>query len=532
MREVKEPKRKFTDKLDRFIGFFSPAWEFKRRVARYANDFARNKFSMRGSYSGASKDRLRDSWLPGGGSADADLLPDLPELRERSRDLMRNDGVAAGIEITMTANVIGTGISPQSNVHKDDLGITDEAVDQFQSRAERAWQKWEPFADAGNRMSFWEIQNLIESQIIQNGEVIIIPEMIDEPGRPYFLALNIVESDRLKTPSDLISNKSIRDGVEIGSRGEPVAYYICKTHPGDVTYTRRMPASNDYIRYEALNKYGRKNIFHLYWIKRPGQTRGIPFFAPVINKFKDLNEYMEAELVAARVAACFAMFIKKTDAYGAAINNTNRIQDGKRIESLEPGMIEYLNVGEEPSPFNPQRPGAQFDPFVEKVLRFIGVGIGMPYELVFKDFSKTNYSSARAAILEGRKFFKQEQLWLSEKICQPTWIMLLDEAYLRGELDAPDYFKKHLDWTRARWIGPGWGYIDPEKEINASIDAIDNNLSSLADECATHGRDYEEILQQRAREEQKKKELGIEPSKPRNNILVGVTKKDNQGGQE
>jgi len=86
---------------------------------------------------------------------------------------------------------------------------------------------------------------------------------------------------------------------------------------------------------------------------------------------------------------------------------------------------------------------------------------------------------------------------------------------LRNEFDAADYFKNHLDWTKARWIAPGWGYIDPEKEINASITAIDNNLSSLADECAAHGRDYEEIMQQRAREEKLRKSLGLEKAQPK-----------------
>jgi len=525
MREVKntENKKGFAERLDSLIGIFAPAWELRRRLARHANEFAVKKFGLRGGYAGASKDRLRSSWLPGGGSADEDLLPDLPDLRERSRDLVRNDGTAAGIVTTMTSNVVGTGIIPQSNVDMESLGIDETTAEDFQRKAERCWERWVPHADAGNRMSFWEIQNLIESQILQNGEVIIIPEMIDEPGRPYFRALNIIESDRLETPSDLRSNKNIRSGVEIGARGEPVAYWIRKTHPGDITYTeKRMSTSENFIRYEAKNKYGQWNVWHRYWIKRPGQTRGVPFFAPVINKFKDLAEYMEAELVAQRVAACFSLFIKKTNPYDAAIGRADSTSGTKRLEEMEPGMVEYLAPGEDITSFNPQRPGAQFDPFIEKVLRFIGTGLALPYELVFKDFSKTNYSSARAAILEARKFFKQEQVWLSEKICQPTWEMLMDEAYLRGDIEAKDYFKQREHWTRARWIAPGWGYIDPEKEINASITAIENNISSLADECASHGRDYEDIMKQRAKEEKLRKELGLEKAQPKAKVPVGA----------
>jgi len=98
----------------------------------------------------------------------------------------------------------------------------------------------------------------------------------------------------------------------------------------------------------------------------------------------------------------------------------------------------------------------------------------------------------------------------------------MDEAYLRGDIEAKDYFKQREHWTRARWIAPGWGYIDPEKEINASITAIDNNISSLADECAAHGRDYEDIMKQRAKEEKLRKELGLEKAQPKAKVPVGA----------
>lgn len=518
MKEVPKPKKTLTERFDNFIGFFFPRLEYKRKAFRMVN-----KIAFRGAYDGASKNRLRESWLPSDGSADEDLLWDLPTLRERSRDLNRNDSHASGITSTIVVNVVGTGIRPQSRIDKESLGMEDAAANEFQRKTERAWQKWTPFADAGNRMSFWEIQQLVKRQIIENGEAIVIPAMIDEPGRPFYTALNIIEADRLQTPTDKIQDKNIRHGVELGDRGQPVAYWIKNTHPGDMTLRDGRQDATKYNRYPAVNKFGRKNVFHLYWVKRPGQSRGEPFFAPVITRFKDLADYMEAELVAARVAACFAAFIEKTDAYTGALTNFSRTNDkGQRIQELEPGMIEYLNQGEKVTQFNPQRPGSQFDPFVERVLRAIGAGLGLPYELVAKDFSKTNYSSARAAILEARKFFHCYQQWLAEKLCQPTWEMLLDEAFLRNEFEAENYFDRRLDWTRAKWIAPGWGYVDPEKEINAANEAVTNNLSTLADEAASFGRDWEEVLEQRAREEQKRKELGLPEPSRKEKVLVGV----------
>ncbi len=513
MKEIKPPKKKttLTDKIDNLIGVFSPQKAFRRKMYRMANKLVLGK-----SYRGAEKNRLRQDWLPGGNSPDEDILSELPDLRERSRDLNRNDGVAAGITSTMVTNVVGTGIKPQSRIDKENLGIDDATAIQFQKRAERCWEKWVPYADSAERMDFYEIQQLIDRQILENGEVIILPLMLKEKYRPYSLALEVIESDRLVTPSDKRSEKSIRSGVKIGARGQPVSYFIQKTHPGDSTLKLRTPNSDKCIEIPARNEYGRPNVIHLYWIQRPGQTRGVPFFAPILTYFKDLADYLEAELVAARIAACFSLFIESEDAANMALNrSTETTSANTRIEDLEPGMVEYLNPGEKISSFSPERPGASFEPFVDKMLRMIGAALGLPYELVSKDFSKTNYSSARAALLEARRYFRVRQEWISRKLCQPVWDMVIEEAYLRKELDAPNFYTQKQDWCRTRWITPGWAWIDPLKEVKAAQEAVDNNLSSLADEAAAQGKDWEEIMEQNAREDQKRKELGLQ--KPQKN---------------
>lgn len=486
--------------IDDVVGIFSPSAAYRRRAFRRAQ-------GLLGSYRGADKTRLRANWLPGSGSADEDILPDLDALRERSRDLNRNDAHAVGITTTITSNTVGTGIKPQARIKTKKLGITDEEATAFQEAAEDNWEKWCPYADAGNRMDFYEIQNLVDRQILENGEIILLPLMLEDKLRPFALSFDIVEADRLATPPDKKADKNIRYGVEIGERGEPVSYHIRKTHPGDVLISgNRNPA--EFIRIPAVNASGRKNVFHLYWVNRPGQTRGVPFFAPVMNYFKDLADYMEAELVAARVAACFAIFVKKDDNYSAALGNTNDTNSrGQRIQELEPGMIDYLGPGEDISAFNPNRPGGQFEPFVDRILRAISTGLNLPYEIVAKDFSKTNYSSARAALLEARRYFMVRQSWLSRKLCQPAWEMVQEEAFLKNQLPAKSFYEKKSDWCRVRWIAPGWQWVDPVKEAKSSEMAINTGISTLADETASQGRDWEEVLEQRAREAKKVKEL-------------------------
>lgn len=131
--------------IDSVVSFFSPRAGLKRRMYREAIK-VQERF---GAYRGAERDRLRPSWLPGGGSADENIIPDLAALRERSRDLNRNDAHASGITATMTTNVVGTGIRPQSRVDRQVLGISERKAKRFQKAAETAWKRWVPHADAG-----------------------------------------------------------------------------------------------------------------------------------------------------------------------------------------------------------------------------------------------------------------------------------------------------------------------------------------------------------------------------------------------
>jgi len=514
MKEIKRPNKPINEKIgeavDKVIGIVNPQAGYRRAAFRRATGFVsgfRNRISA-GSYRGAEKSRLRADWMPGAGSPDQDILPELQDLRDRSRDLNRNDGTATGITNTIVVNDIGTGIKPQSRIDKESLEITDAATIRFQKAAERVWEKWVPFADAGNRMDFYELQALVDRQVLENGEIILLPLMIKEVGRPYSLVFDLIEADRLATPMDLKSDKSIRDGVKIGDRGEPLSYWIRKTHPGEMKY-RDFKKSTSFIEIPAKNKAGRINVIHLYHVLRPGQTRGVPFFAPVLTYFKDMADYLEAEIIAARIAACFSIFITKTgDASDVALARTSETNAaGQRLEYVEPGVIEHLAQGEDIHAFEPKRPGDNFDPFINRVLRIISAALNLPYEIVAKDFSQTNYSSARAALLEARRYFRMRQEWLAKKFCQPAWNMLLEEAWLRGELPAAGFYENFLDWTRARWITPGWSWVDPVKEVIASQKAVDMGISSLADEAAAQGKDYEEVLEQRAREEVKIKEL-------------------------
>lgn len=481
--------------LDKLIAYVSPQRALRRRAARLAIDVTYQ-------YRGAQSNRLRTDWVLG----DSQTTPsayELQELRNRSRDLNCNDPIASGATETMAHNIVGRGLRPQSRIRPEITGLEEAQVRDLQKQAEHVWQTWTPMADSGNRLDFDEIQFVALRKIVEDGEIIALPVMADEPWRPLRRAVELLEADRLNDPKAGLLPGSHNQGIEVGRRGEPLAYWLTPFDPK----TGR-PGSPQ--RVAARDGRGRPRVLHVFRTSRPGQLRGVPFFAPVLTYFKDLADYLEAEVVAARVSACLAVFITKTDPYqGGAMYGTDVQANNQRLQGLEPGMLNYLALGEKIEVVDPKRGGETFNAFVEGVLRVIGVSLGLPYELLVKDFSKTNYSSARAALLEGRRNFTNWRSWFAAKFCQPIYDLVLEEAYLRGQFEAPNFYDYRTEYTRAQWIGGGWGWVDPVKEVMSSKLAIDYGLSTLAEEAAGQGRDWEEVLEQRAREEAFIRELGL-----------------------
>jgi len=490
------------ERIDGLVAVFSP-----ERAARRAAH--RKAMRQLAHYRGSRKTRLSYNWATGQESADAAMDGELQTLRDRSRDLNRNNPVAAGLTSTFTSNVVGTGIRPQSRVDARDVRLTPEQARAFQRKAERIWEKWSPWASADLRLHFEEIQDLALRQIIESGEFLAVRRMLSEKqGRPYMLALDVIEPDRLGYPSRT-GQKNIRYGVERDDAGKPVAYHIRKTHPGETLYSPN--ASHEYMRIPARDDNGRPIVFHVFPILRPGQTRGVPWFAPVIEYFEHKASYLEAVLVKERVAACFAAFVRREgNPYDTAVGYAEETNSsGQRLEGIEPGLIEYLETGETIEFGKPPESGTSFAEFMEKLLRVIGAGLGLPYELVIKDFSQTSYSSARAALLQAYRVFRVWQQLLIRHLCQPVWEVLLEEAWLRGELEAPGWERLRWEYTRTLWIPPGWEWVDPLKEAKAAELEIRMLNKTRADVAAERGQDWEAKAEQAAREKAVLEELGL-----------------------
>jgi lambda family phage portal protein len=479
--------------------------------------------SLAGSYVGASTTRRSLShWNPFAGSPDSDLTFDLKNLRSRSRDLIRNSPLASGAVATTTTNVIGSGLKLQSHIDADLLGISEDEASSWETNVERHFRLWADSTecDAARTISFADIQDLVFRQVLENGDVFVLLPRIVRPGSPYSIKIQIIEADRVCNRDSMADTDTLSAGVEHDrATGAPVAYHIMDQHPGNLWRSgpftwRTVPAFGA--------RTGIRNVLHLYRQLRPGQSRGVPYLAPVIESIKQLDRYSEAELMAAVISGMFTVFIKSdsgdTDfqamALSAASGTSAEMGRSSTTGELElgNGAILSLAAGEEIQTANPNRPNTAYEPFVLAIVRQIGAALEIPYEVLVKQFN-SSYSASRAAMLEAWRFYRSRREWLANAFCQMVYEAWLYEAVAMGRIAAPGYFADPLirkAYCGAKWVGSAPTQIDPVKEVLAAEKRINLCLTTRDEETvALTGGDFEENFPRIRKEIGMLREIGM-----------------------
>lgn len=429
--------------LDKAIGWFAPQTGAKRARARVAMSL------MARSYDGASTGRRTDGWNTSGTSANAEIGPALARLRSRSRDLVRNNPYAARVADIWAANVVGTGIMPLSRTG-------DEGLDK---RVNALFRRWSERCDAEGQLDFAGLQTLIMRTVVEGGEA--LPRHRNrrpEDGLPVPYQVQVLEGDFLDSSRDsTLTGRRTIQGVEFDALDRRTGYWLFRTHPGD-------PYS---MTAEGLTSalVPQSEVMHVYRKLRPGQVRGVPWFAPVLLKARDLDDFHEAAIVRARMEACIGMVVTQSEeGTERPIGVTSETSDGRRVEGMEPGMVPYLRPGESVEFLNPTA-SPSFDPFTLHTLMAMAVGTGVTYDQMTGDLRQANYSSLRAGKVEFRRLVEQAQ-WqmLIPMFCAPVWQRFIETAILSGELPDRDY---PVDWAT-----PAHEPIDPVKDMQADILAV------------------------------------------------------------
>lgn len=451
----------------------------------------------RREYAGGVNSRLTADWWAGHTSADVEIQRFLPQVRNRARDLERNNDYVRHFLGMVVKHVVGPkGIRLQSRVRDPNGDLDRDAND----RIEEAWAKWgrKGTCTMDGQVSWKGVQRLAARATARDGEIIIQVVRGRKAGNPFNFALHVMEADHLDVElnRDLGNGRQIRMGVELNEWGRPMAYHLLTSHPGDDRYLYR---GRRYMRVEA------QDIIMPFVRERAQQTRGMSWLASAIMRLKMLGAYEEAELIAARIGASKMGFFTSED--GDSYEGDDEDEGGNLISEVEPGVFEQLPAGTSLQTFDPQHPNSQFGIFIKALLRGIAAGMEVSYNTLANDLEGVNYSSIRHGTLEERDQWRVLQEWAIEDVCTPVFSAWLEMALLGEALRLP--FAKFDKFNAPAWQPRGWQWVDPAKEVRANQEAVAAGFKSRDDVAAETGKDVEETFASLAEEEKLAQEYGL-----------------------
>lgn len=492
--------------IDRTIGVFNPNAGLKRAMARKALDIVNSGYDRHGA-STIKKSLL--GWISKGASPDEDIVKNLDKLRERGRDLFMGVPLATGAIKTIRTNVIGAGLRLNANIDYKYLGLTPEAAAEWEENTEREFCLLadSPNCDVARRMTFGQLQGLALTSALLSGDCFVALPVKPRTGVAYDLRIALIEGDLVSNPQG-VAGKDILGGIEQDASGEAVAAYVASGYPGagkQITWNR-VPFYGE--------KTGRPNLLHITqdW-ERPGQRRGVPLLAPVMETLKQLGRYTDAELMGAVVSSMFTVFVKSNTpqtplgGYG--------VRPDQQVDQIDPnsyelgnGAIIGLGDNEDVTIANPGRANTAFESFVKAFSNHIGVALELPTELLLKAFT-SSYSASRGALLEAWKMFRMRRTWIIHGMCNPYYGEFLAEGVAKGRIIAPGFFddeRIRAAWCGANWYGPSQGHLNPLQEANAARVRIEEELTTREREAAEFsGMAWEHIHPVRAREEEERR---------------------------
>lgn len=431
-------------------------------------------------------------------------LSGLDSYRERAEELYATNGIATGIVDRFVENVVGpSGIKLQ--VQSADKG--------WNEQAEGLMDEWAmDGADArGMDDLYTGLQRNWFRGMMVGGDIGII-KLRDG-------SLQTIDGGDISTPHDKLTDDSIVDGVQLSRLLKPLAFYVESEDKNQTKHTA-VPAHHF--------------IFYTWGKLKPKDTRGVSAFRQAIdsNILDQIEGNIEAVVAAAQMAAMLGLLI--TDGPGGGDDTlqgttptTDAAGNAAAEMNLEPGMVKGLAYGSTVTQVNPTQPGQNWPDFIATLGRVLGLPFGLPLELVFLDFSRTSYSSARTSMLQVQRVFRGHQERFINRVLRNIYEWRISKFISAGKLSPrPDALKHN-------WIAPGWQWVDPEKEGKANLLALDGGWTTVTDICAGLGKDFSEVVARRKQEIEALKTAGLEVVRSKQTRDLGsdgATKGRSDGG--
>lgn len=460
----------------------------------------------------ARLDRLTSSWTTQNVSLNADLYRNLDTIRARSNDLARNNPYAKRFLQMVVANVIGgDGVRLQCRIY-DAPGQPDTLANDAVENSWAAWGK-KGICDASGRLSWRDIEAQVIENIARDGEALVRVIRGKSAGNAYGYALQIIDVNRLDTalmrPPEQGYGRIIM-GVEVNEFNRPTHYWLREKNPAEMYLTGGSSATA-HLRIPA------SEIIHIFKQEYPEQVRGMPWMHAGMTLLNHLGAYQEAAVVAARVGAAKMGFFTTPDGDPAPL------QDGQDAEEIayteaDPGTFGVLPEGVSFESFNPDYPHQMFGEFIKACLRGVGASWNVAYHSLGNDLEGVNFSSIRSGTLEERDQWMSTQQWLIDAFHERIHAEWLQSALAFGQVTLFNGSALPLSnltkFLAHKWQPRRWQWVDPYRDMQASVLAIQQRLKSPQQVCAELGMDYEDVLVQIKAAEELGLKLGLAPLVP------------------
>lgn len=463
---------------------------------------------MSASYDATSRThRTLKEWNPQIKDADSELAYERDTLISRSRDIVRNNAVAKAVFVVFGKNVIGPGLTFQSRIQNEILGLEKDKVAETESQIEREWESWSDSVDCSmsRDMTFKQMQLVVFHSALESGDCFGLLPSFRRPGDDYSLKVQLIEADRVCNKFGTTGDR-VAEGIERDVYGGIKQYHIKTVHPGNSIRA----FSSDTTQWKTVRAFGKDtglpNVLHVCERSRPNQTRGVPVLAQAIISLKNFEDYVRSELVAANVASAFTGFIKTPQGVGFGEMKTNdgetRAYDPDETY-MSPGSLLKLLPGDDVSFGNPGRPNPAVGPFLDVIGKLIGASVGIPWQVVMATYDRS-YSAGRSAQLDAWGTFLGHRMRVIEQFNKPVFKKWFFEAVTRGKINAPGFLggSKVIQnaYLNGMWNGPTMPSVNPVQDVTASKMKVAEGFSTVNQESAKYGSDGDANHRQRVKE--------------------------------
>lgn len=470
-------------------------------------------------------------WTPQMGSADRIINSAKPMADARSRDMVQNDGYAMGVVAIHKDSIVGSQYRLNAKPNWRVLGVSQEWAEEFQLAVESRFSMYaeseEAYFDASGSQTFTGLIRQAVGGFVMTGEVLGAAEWVRDARRPFKTAIQLISPDRLSNPNGASDTETLRRGIERDARGRPLFGHIRNGHPNDPYGV----SAYTWSRIPFKKPWGRVQLFHIIERLMPDQTRGISDMVAVLKQMRMTKRFQEVTLQNAVINATYAAAIESElpsgevfaalganhgqgipggmmDYFKTYMGAMSTYLDSSKNIAIDGAKIPHLFPGTKLNMQPVGNPGGIGSDFEQSLHRYIAASLGVSYEQYARDYTKTNYSSARASMNETYKFMMSRKKTVADRTANNIYALWLEEDIAQGNLPLPP--GKRRSWfyepgvkdaiVQCSWIGASRGQIDEMKETQAAILRIKGGLSTYEIECARLGHDFRDLFEQRARE--------------------------------